>query len=195
MIGYTSTRDFLKLVDSSLIPVCPIGQSDILATEAIFGPKVNSLKGNKTLCHGELHVESDLSPIPHDILSLYCKVTLCVDIMYVNKIPFLLTISRNIKFATIKLLANWQEETIAKCLTNVMRLYGSRGFMVNMTHADGESEVLRGRLSDAGSGLNVCSNAEHVPKIEQFIRSDCQGARSLYVQFSSFPTIPDPIDQ
>jgi hypothetical protein len=164
MTGYPSTRDFIKLVDKNLIPNCPIGRADILAAKAIFGPNVNTVKG-KTVCHGELHVKSDVSPIPREILSLYRNVTLCVNIMYVNKLPFLLTISRNIKFATIKLLANRLEETIWKCVSNVMRLYGSRGFLVNMLHADGEFEMLRRRLSDAKSDLNVYSNAEHVPKV------------------------------
>jgi hypothetical protein len=105
MIGYPSTWDFLKLVDNNLIPNCPIGWADMLVTEAILGPNMNCLKG-KTVRHGELHVKLDISPIPRNILLLYCKVTLCVDIMYVNKIPFLITISRHIKFTTIKLLAN-----------------------------------------------------------------------------------------
>jgi hypothetical protein len=190
MIGYPSTRDFLKLVDNNLIPNCPIGRADILATEAILGPNVNSLKG-KTVRHGELHVKSDISPIPRDILSLYREVTLCVDIMHMNRIPFLITISRNIKFATIELLANRQEDTIAKCITNIMRLYGSRGFLVNMTHADGEFEVLRGGLSDAGSSLNVCSNAEHVPKIERFIWTVKEHTRCMYssVPFQCFPIL------
>jgi hypothetical protein len=133
-----------------------MGRSDILAAEAIFGPNVNALKG-KTVRHGEFHVKSDILPIPRNILSLYHEVTLCIDIMYVNKIAFLVTISRNIKFATIELLANCQEETIGKSVTNVMQLYGSRGFLVNMTHANSEFEATRGWLADAGLGLNVCS--------------------------------------
>jgi hypothetical protein len=104
---------------------------------------VNSLKG-KIVCHGELHVKSDVSVVPREILSLYREVTLCVDIMCINKLLFLLTISRNIKFATIKLLANRQEETIWKCVSNVMRLYGSWGFLISMIHANGEFEMLHG---------------------------------------------------
>jgi hypothetical protein len=92
MIGYPSTRDFMKLVDNNLIPNCPIGWGDILAAEDIFGPNVHALKG-KTVCHGELHVKSNISPVPRDILFLYREVTLCVDIMYVNKIPFLIMVS------------------------------------------------------------------------------------------------------
>jgi hypothetical protein len=190
MIGYPSTWDFLKLGDNNLIPNCPVGRSDIIAAEAIFGPRIHSLKG-KTFCRGKLHVKSDSSPIPRDILLLYCDVALCVDIMYVNKIAFLINISRNIKFATIKLLANQQEDTIGKLITNVMQLYGSCGFLVNMTHADGEFKVRRTRLVDAGSGLNICSNAKHIPKIERYIRTVKERAQCMYnsVPFQCFPVL------
>jgi hypothetical protein len=161
MIGYPSTRNFLKIIKRNLIPNYAIGRADILATEDILGPHMGSLKG-KTVRFDEQHIKSDLTPIPHDILSLYREVILCIDIMYVNKIAFLITISQHLKFATIKLLANCQEDTVEKCLTYVMEIYGSRDFVVNMTHADGEFEVVRGRLADARSTLNVCSNDEHV---------------------------------
>jgi hypothetical protein len=111
--------------------------------------------------------------------------------MYVSKIAFLVTISRHLKFATIDMLANRQEETVAKSLIQVMRLYGSRGFLVRMTHADKEFEVLRGRLADAGSGLNVCSNAEHIPEVERFIRTVKERAHCMYnsVPFQQFPIL------
>ena len=141
MVGYPSTRDFMKIMDQNLIPNCPIVRSDIVAAEDLFGPDVNSLRG-KTVRRGEKHVTSDILPIPRDILSLYRELTLCVDIMYVNKLPFLVTISRAVKFGTIEFLTNRREDTIGQCIKNVMRLYGSRGFLVTMTHADGEFEAL-----------------------------------------------------
>jgi hypothetical protein len=70
MIGYPSTRDFLKLVDQHLIPNCPVGRSNIIAAEDIFGPHVHSLKG-KTVRHGEEHVRSNISHVPPEILSLH----------------------------------------------------------------------------------------------------------------------------
>jgi hypothetical protein len=153
------------------------------------------LLNGKTVRRREPHViMSDILPIPHDILSLYREVTLCIDmIMYVNKIALLVTISRHIKFAMIELLANWQAETIGKSVTDVMRLYGSRGFLVNMTrHADGEFELLRGQLAGAGSALNSCSNDEHVPEIEHFIRTLKGRAGPLYVQLSPFSPFSRP---
>jgi hypothetical protein len=92
MVGYPSTRDFMQLIDGNLIPNCPVSRADVVAAEDILGPSVDSLKG-KTVRRGEEHVSSDILPVPRDILSLYRAVTLCVDIMYVNKLPFLVTIS------------------------------------------------------------------------------------------------------
>jgi hypothetical protein len=40
MIGYPSTRDFLKIVEQNLIPNCPFGRADIIAAEDILGPRM-----------------------------------------------------------------------------------------------------------------------------------------------------------
>jgi hypothetical protein len=60
-----------------------------------------------------------------------------------------------------------------------------------MTHADGEFEPLRGSLAMSGSGLNVCSNDEHVPEIERFIRTVKERSQYLYnsVPFCRFPVL------
>jgi hypothetical protein len=76
-----------------------------------------------------------------------------------------------------------------------MRLYGSRGSIVNMTHAHGEFEVLRGRLANAGSALNVCSNDEHVPEIKHFIHTVKERARWMYNSAGPFQPVPSSHDQ
>ena len=45
MIGYPSTRDFMKIVDAHLLPNCPVTWADIIVAEDIFGPNVDALKG------------------------------------------------------------------------------------------------------------------------------------------------------
>ncbi len=48
MIGRPSTKDFVKIVQSDLLPNCPITTIDIMAAEDIFGPNVGLLKGKTT---------------------------------------------------------------------------------------------------------------------------------------------------
>jgi hypothetical protein len=112
--------------------------------------------------------------------------------MYVNKLAFLVTISWHMKFSIIELLPNWREDTIGTSLSNVMHRYGSHGFLVTMTHADGEIEPIRNSLAaKSGSGLNVCSNDKHVPEIERFIWMVKERSRCLYnsVPFRRFPVL------
>ena len=136
-------------------------------------------------------VASLVTPVPVDILSLYQSVTLCVDIMFVNKLPFLITISCNLKFGMAELLLNHQEDTVGKTLTDVMHIYRSHCFLIQMVHADSKFEALHAPLASVGSGLNVCVNDKHVPKVKRFIQMLKEWTHCMYhsVPFWRFPAL------
>ena len=92
---------------------CPITRSDIIAADHIFGPNLGSLKG-KTPRKLPEHVKANIDPVPHQILKIYRNIMLCTEIMFINKIPFLITVSRHIKFVTIEPLVNRQITNISK---------------------------------------------------------------------------------
>jgi uncharacterized protein YbaR (Trm112 family) len=92
MIGRPSDRNFIHLVENNLLKDCPITRQDITAANDIFGPNLGSLKG-KTVCRSERHVRAVRDEIPRYVMEQYRDVTLCTDIMFVNSIPFLMTIS------------------------------------------------------------------------------------------------------
>ncbi len=75
-------------------------------------------------------------------------MTLCVDVMFVNKIPFLMTISRDIKFGTAKMIARRFAKHILKAINNVKAIYRKRGFRIIQDHTDNEFESLQGDLMD-----------------------------------------------
>jgi hypothetical protein len=89
------------------------------------------------------------------------------DNIFVNKIPFFTTISRNIKFRTVKALKNQKTGTILLAIKEVNRLYMKRGLKITHMLMDGQFKPLSGALSDLHINLNVVSNAEHVPEIER----------------------------
>ena len=101
---------------------CPVTRRDIEAAEHIFGPNLGSLKG-KTTRQTPSHVPDYIDPVPQDILIAHRTITICVDIMFVNQIPFLITISRNIKFITVEALSNRRSTTLSKALSSVVNLY------------------------------------------------------------------------
>jgi hypothetical protein len=113
-------------------------------------------------------------------MECYRDVTLCINIMFVNKIPFLVTISRHIKFGTVEAIKSRQHKVILAVIKNVKRIYTACGFRVKHGHVDNEFEPLRGDLLDIGMQLNVVSNDEHVPEIERQIRTIKERTRCVY---------------
>jgi hypothetical protein len=103
MIGRPSNRTFLKIIDNKLLPNCPVTRRDITIANAIFGPDLGSLKG-KTVRHGATRVATSMTDIPATIMSHYRDLVVGGDIMFVNKIPFFMTISRHLKFGTAEML-------------------------------------------------------------------------------------------
>jgi hypothetical protein len=121
-----------------------------------------------------------LVPIPATIMDHYRKVVLCVDVMKVNKIPFLVTISRALKFGTVAWLKNAKITTIMSAITDVRNIYVKHGFLLEIVEVDGQFEPLRGELAPLGITLNKCSREEHVPVVERRIRTLKERCRCIH---------------
>ena len=94
--------------------------------------------------------------------------------MFVNKIAFLVTVSRNIRFGTTERLDSRQTDVVSKALITVLKFYRQRGFRVKECYGDGEFEPLRGDLAEANSQLNVAAENEHVAPRSGTLHSDCE---------------------
>ena len=123
---------------------CPFTKDDIRAADDIFGPNLGSLKGKTVWCPSK-HVQAVTSGVPHSILKHHQEVVLSMDIMFVKKIPFLVTSSRNLRFSTVESLPNRQVGTVTTCLKKVIQLYHHRGFHMTSVTCNPEFEVLHGR--------------------------------------------------
>ena len=87
----------------------------------------------------------------------YRDVTLSVDIMKVNNIPFFITISKHIKFGTSGKLDSMENKIIVKHFKLVFGLYTNCGFRVKVFMDDNQFESMRGEISDLGANINVVS--------------------------------------
>ncbi len=179
MIGRPSTRTFISIVENNLLPNCPITKRDIEAAEHIFGRDVGSLMG-KTVRRQGPRVEGFTVDIPAIIMNRYKNVILAGDIMFVNKIPFLMTVSRYIKFGTAVMIKNKSNKTILAQIKAIQKVYMRRGFVITTLLMDGGFESMRADLADLRITLNTVSNAEHVPDIERHIRTIKERTRCVY---------------
>ena len=62
-----------------------------MRAEGILGPNVGSLKGKITQRTPERVILNTLGNLPNGILSKHGDVTIAVNIMYINEIPFMMT--------------------------------------------------------------------------------------------------------
>jgi hypothetical protein len=120
--------------------------------------------------------------IPPEVLQAGRNVSVAIDIMFVNKLPFFITLSREIKFGTVESIPNRQVATIRNCLEKVVRLYKNRGFTVSSILADSEFEPIWPWFPT----LNTATADEHVLEIEQYICTMKEG----HTQCSLIVTYP-----
>ena len=97
MAGCPTVGDLKKIIKMNSIRDCPVMVSDVELAEQIYGPDVASLKG-KTTCKKLEPVQQDIVSIPPELTQVHQDVVLAIDGLYVNTFPFLVTISREIKY-------------------------------------------------------------------------------------------------
>ena len=98
--------------------------------------------------------------------------------MFVNKIPFVTTISRHIKFTTVETIQKKTKFHLYECIKNVIAIYTQRGFKVEHALLDGEFAPLRIELLNMGIHANFATRNEHGPEIERQHRVIKERARA-----------------
>ena len=153
-----------QLIDMAVshLKGCPLTKADVKAAEDIYGPNLGALKG-KTVARPNPHVPAGVDHVPTSIMSVHRSVTLTIDVMFINKVAFLITMSRNLKFGTVEAIANRQVTTIIAKLCSVCQVYHHRGFQVSVILGDPEFEPIHATFPQ----LNCCAADEHVPDIER----------------------------
>jgi len=96
----------------------------------------SSLKG-KTVCKTpERVILNSLDNLPNELLTEHGNVTIAIDIMYINEIPFLMTTSCTIHFGTAEMIKKVTKSTIIKSIQQIIDTYHRRGFRVKHVLGD-----------------------------------------------------------
>lgn len=176
MLGNPSARDYEGMVREKLITNCPVTVTDVKNAQTIFGPDLAGLRG-KTVRRRPEHVRTDYVEIPKDFLSAYRNVTLTVDVMFVNGLPFLVTHSRGINLLTIEFAKSRTAANLATLVARVVDIYMAAGFHVQTAMMDMEFEALKPLLPRIV--INTTAANEHVGEIERRIRIIKERARGF----------------
>eukprot|EP00957_Ditylum_brightwellii_P134473 10251717-Ditylum_brightwellii.AAC.2 len=164
MVDCPSLADFKNMVRINLLPNLPVSGKDINNAEFVFGPDVGALTG-KTIQNTPEPVRTDYIELPQELIDLHQEVTMAADILYINKIPFLTSVLRNIKFTTAQEINNRKKSTLLTAIKKIFKLYTSQGFVVTNALMDREFKPLTEELLP--TKLNSISTNDHVPDIER----------------------------
>jgi len=164
-IGRPGEDAFENILRTNRIHNCPVTVDDARRAVAIYEPDIPKLKGTTTNGPPVAHVPDQyVAEVPWSILLHNSSVILAIDFVYVNKIPFLTTISRNIGWRTIAPVPNLQKGTILNELNRLIAIYNNHGLPINSIYGDNEFACIR---DDIGSiHLDIAAPNTHVPEIE-----------------------------
>ncbi len=91
MLGHPTDRDFLGMVCSGMILNCPVTPSAVQNANLIFGPNLAGVRG-RTVRRPPESATTNYVQIPRALLEQHQRVTLAVDVMFVNRVPFLVSV-------------------------------------------------------------------------------------------------------
>ena len=167
LLGFPSERDFENMVRSNMIVNFPVTFSDVKNAKLIFGPDIISLKG-KSVRRKLDSVVTDYVDIPREILKSRKELEVPTDIMFTNKLPFLVSISQWLKFTTIDCISSKNEIALVTHINKIVSYYISKGLHVVTMFLDPEFKSLEEKV--VITTLNTTGACDHIPEVERYIQ-------------------------
>ena len=100
-LGFPTTADLKTAIATNAIANLKVTTRDVDLAEKIFGPDLGTLKG-KTTRRKPLPMVSDQIAIPPQLYENRESIGLCIDLMFVNSMPFFTSISRALYYHTAR---------------------------------------------------------------------------------------------
>jgi hypothetical protein len=153
-----------------MIRNCPVMINDINRAEGIWGKDVSALKG-KTVKDKPTPVTRDIVKVPKEFMKLHNEVMLSINIFFVNKIFFFLSLSHVIYYTSTLHLANCKVGTIFQAFKVIFVYYLCRGFCIININANSKLEPLKPLIEALPSAptVNLSAKSEHIADIEHHI--------------------------
>jgi hypothetical protein len=167
MLGHLTNHDFLGMVHSGMILNCPVTPSAVQKANRIFGPDLAGVRG-RTVRRPPESVTTNYVQIPHALLERHQRVTLAVNVMFVNRVPFLVSVARGLNLVTAEHMPTRTAKQLAAGIVRIMDLYSRGGFQVEAVLMDNEFKKLRNLVPVLA--VNTTAAKEHVPEVKQRIR-------------------------
>ena len=169
-LGYPSSTDFASMN----IQGADITTRDVAIADHIFGPPTATLKGRTT---------KRASPpiIPTAPVVIEANQTLEIDVMFVNRLPFLVAILVPLGYSLVDYTPNRKEKEIHQSLFKFITKIMAR--KITITHVvsdnEGSAHTAESKLNSMGIQLSTTAAGEKVHRVERRIRFIKERVRSI----------------
>ena len=192
--AFPSDKDFINALECNYIEGMDFGRRDVKISNDIYGSSKGaamgrfkySLKGVKM----DRTTENLAAHVPPTIMEYYSDIHLDIDILFVNKIPFLLATSQDIGFIHYKALLSKHGKCVQNGQQQIILDYQVRGFKVVSMFGDEEFEPLVNWVqSKLHIDLVTCAADSHVLRAENAIRFVKERVRAIQSEtpFDRYP--------
>mmetsp|Transcript_9738 Transcript_9738/g.19457 ORF Transcript_9738/g.19457 Transcript_9738/m.19457 type:complete len:385 (+) Transcript_9738:661-1815(+) len=187
MMGSPSSDTFKLMMRNNLVKNCPLTLESIKIADNVFGPDVAPLQGKMAQQKPD-RVDPVYVDIPLEILTCNLDVVVVADLMFVNGLPSLVSISHHITLIAVSYMPSQTSADLCKGMLQIVSVYCCRGLTVTTAMVDNQFNPLRCLIGDVD--LNVTAASEHAPEIKQCKRliKECVCAQKCCVPFSQLPT-------
>ena len=178
-----SSKDFAAAIDTGVIKECGIDRRHIKIADIIHGPAKAAIKGKPVQRTNKMPRDSGLiTNLPPSILERYGMVTLGLDVMHINSRPFILSVSKHIKYFQCIGTRNKSAKTLLSTIKKMNAEYMVRGFAVKIIYVDRAFATCEAELNKQGIQLLCCDTNVHVQFVERgsrFVKERIRCVRSM----------------
>ena len=177
------------MITNNLIRDCPITPADLKRAMNIYGKDFASIKGKTKRLNPKHITTPTLMNLPDHIIKWHVNVTICIDIFYINKMPFFHTISRKLQFRTAEFIESESLEVLSTCLRKVIDKYKNRGFSVDFVHGDKQFQCLKEDMAPVK--IQIASKGENLSEVKRSIQTIKGDIQILYhaLPFKKYPPL------
>jgi hypothetical protein len=166
-LGHPTDRDFLGMVHSGMITNCQVSPDAVINANRIFGPDLAGVRW-RTVRRPLESVTTNHIQIPRVLFEQHQRATLAVDVMFLNGVPFLVSVSRGLNLVTAEYTPSCMAKQLAVGIRRVMDLYLHGGFHEGRVLMDNEFEKLRNLVPILA--VNTTAAKKHVLEVKQCIQ-------------------------
>jgi hypothetical protein len=122
MLGHPTDREFLGTVHSGMISNYPVTPTAMQNANQIFVPNLAGVRGQTVRRPPESETTNHVK-IPRAIQEQHQRVTVAVDVMFTNGVPFLVRISQGINLITAEHTPSRTVKQLAAGIRHIMDFF------------------------------------------------------------------------